>query len=44
MKIDIENLPDSPDSLKEIISHLTKQLGDYCDTGISRAEYCDPIL
>lgn len=28
MKIDIENLPDSPDSLKEIISQLTKQLGD----------------
>jgi len=34
MKINMENLPNSSDSLKEIISHLTKQLGDYqqkCD-------------
>lgn len=34
MKIDIENLPNSSDSLKEIIAHLTQQLGDYqqkCD-------------
>jgi len=29
MKIDIENLPDSSDFLKEIISNLAKELGDY---------------